>query len=151
MIAELRDRLLSEVTVRKELRSPSTVNRYLSALGKVLTVCMKEWGWIEENPMHKVTKLREAPGRERFLSLKEKNRLLEACRQSRNSNLYPIVSLALITGMRFGEITGLRWGDVNFIQNTITIEKTKNGDRRIIPLLTSAFLPNFSQKLPLLN
>lgn len=138
VIAEGRDQLLNEITVRGALRSSSTVNRYLSALGKALTVAVKEWGWLQDSPMRNVGKPSENPGRERFLSKEEKGRLLQACAESRNLNLLPIVSLALITGMRFGEIVGLRWGDVDFTRCTITLIKTKNGDRRIIPLTKEA-------------
>lgn len=134
VIAQGRDQLLSEETVRKALRSTSTVNRYLSAFGKVLSIAVKEWGWLEDSPMRNVSKPPEAEGRERFLSTDERNRLLEACRASRNPNLLPIVSLALITAMRFGEIAGLKWGDIDFEQGTITLLRTKNGDRRVIPL-----------------
>lgn len=138
VIAEGRDKLLSEVTVRGELRSPSTVNRYLSAFGKALTVAIKEWGWLEDNPIRNVSKPPEGEGRERFLSPEEKVLLLKACSESRNPNLLPIVSLALITGMRFGETAGLRWNNIDFNQCTITLLRTKNGDRRIIPLSDAA-------------
>lgn len=138
VIAEGRDQLLSETTVRGGLRSPSTVNRYLSAIGKALTVAVKEWGWLEVNPIRNVCKPSENEGRERFLSIEEKGRLLQACAESRNPNLLPIVSLALITGMRFGEIAGLRWSDIDFNQRTITLLRTKNGDRRVIPLTDEA-------------
>jgi integrase len=116
VIADGRDQLLSEITVRGGLRNPSTVNRYLSALGKALTVAVKEWGWLEVNPIKNVSKPSESDGRERFLTLDERDRLLQACAESRNPNLLPIVSLALITGMRFGEIAGLRWGDIDVQQ-----------------------------------
>lgn len=138
VIAAGRDHLLQETTVRGGVRNPSTVNRYLSALGKALTVAVKEWGWIEDSPMRNVTKPSESEGRERFLSFDEKDRLLKACRESRNPNLLPIVSLALTTAMRFGEIAGLRWQDIDFDQRTITLSRTKNGDRRIIPLTDEA-------------
>lgn len=138
VIADGRDQLLSETTVRGGLRSSSTVNRYLSAFGKALTVAVKEWGWIEDNPIRNVSKPSEGEGRERFLSLEEKDQLLQACSDSRNPNLLPIVSLALITAMRFGEIAGLRWSDIDFTQRTITLVRTKNGDRRIIPLTDEA-------------
>lgn len=134
IIADCRDQLLNETTVRGQLRSPSTVNRYLSAFGKVLNVAVKEWGWLEVSPMPNVTKPTEGKGRERFLSPSEKERLLQACRESRNPNLLPMVSLALITAMRFGEIAGLHWRDIDFDHSTITLLRTKNGDRRIIPL-----------------
>lgn len=134
VIAECRDILLSETTVRKQLRSSSTVNRYLSAFGKALVVAVKEWGWLDSSPMPNVSKPAEAKGRERFLSPFEKDRLLEECQQSRNPHLYPIVTLALITGMRFGEITGLRWNNIQFDQKKIVLWRTKNGDTRYVPV-----------------
>lgn len=133
-IAEARDALLCELTRLKKLRSPSTANRYLAALSKALSVAVKEWGWLDDSPMRKVTKPSEAPGRERFLSLQEKNRLLEACRASSNPFLYPLVSLSILTAMRFGELIKLKWEDIDFQTGTITLQKTKNGDRRVIPL-----------------
>ncbi len=84
--------------------------------------------------MRRVSKPEEAPGRERFLSLEEGDRLLDECRRSRNANLYPMVALSLITGMRYGELSGLHWRDVDFEQRFITLGQTKNGDRRVIPL-----------------
>lgn len=36
--------------------SPATVNRYLAALGHVLTVAVKGWGWLDDSPMRKVRK-----------------------------------------------------------------------------------------------
>lgn len=146
VIAEGRDHLLNETTIRGGLRSPSTVNRYLSSLGIVLTVSVKEWRWLEENPIRNVTKPSEGEARERFLSMEEKDRLLQACRESRNPNLLPIVSLALITAMRFGEIAGLRWCNIDFEQRTITLWRTKNGDKRVIPLTTEA--TGIFRKLP---
>lgn len=134
-IASARDKLLHEVTGRGSPRSPSTVNRYLSAFGKALTIAVKEWGWLEDNPMQKITRPTENQSRERFLSVMEKEKLLQECAQSRNPNLYPIVALALVTAMRFSEIVGLKWADIDFENKRIFLWKTKNGDRRVIPLI----------------
>ncbi|HDZ26514.1 MAG TPA: site-specific integrase [Candidatus Aminicenantes bacterium] len=138
VLAECRDQLLLEITVRGKLRSPSTTNRYLSAIGKTLSVCKQEWGWIQTNPMENVAKPSEAPAKERFLSPDEKDRLLDACRESRNPNLLPLVGLALVTAMRFGELTGLSWRDVDFANRTITLHRTKNGETRVLPLTRRA-------------
>jgi integrase len=137
LIAEARDTLLNEKTSRKSLRNPSTVNRYLAAFSKALTVAVKEWGWLDDSPMRKVSKPSESSGRSRFLSIEEKDKLLAVCKTSSNPYLYPIVSLALVTGMRFGEIIGLTWENIDFNQNLITLELTKNGERRVIPLTQS--------------
>ena len=40
--------------------------------------------------------------------------------------------------LRYGELIGLRWRDVCFEQRSIALCKTKNGDRRIIPLTDEA-------------
>jgi integrase len=63
---------------------------------------------------------------------------LDACKKSRNVFLHPIVVLALSTGMRKGEILGLRWKDVYFNSKRIIIQETKNGERRAVPLVGSA-------------
>lgn len=137
-ISEARDALLSESTVRGALRSPSTVNRYLAALSKAMAIAVTEWGWLDDSPLRKVAKPSEAPGRNRFLTLEEKDRLLEACKASANSHLYPLVSLALLTAMRYGELVGLLWSDIDFERNTITLRIAKNGDRRVVPLIPAA-------------
>ena len=84
--------------------------------------------------MRKVSKPSEGKGRNRLLSIEEKDRLLQACRLSPSPFLYPIVSIALLTGMRFGEIVNLKWEDIDFLNKIITLEKTKNGERRMLPL-----------------
>lgn len=137
VLADARDALLAEKTPRGTIRNTSTVNRYIAAFSRALTIAMKEWGWIDDTPMRKLSKPPEGKGRNRLLSLEEKNRLLEACQRSPNPHLYPIVMLALLTGMRFGEIVNLRWEDIDYTGKTITLEETKNGERRILPL-TSA-------------
>jgi integrase len=134
VLADARDALLAEKTPRGNIRNPSTANRYLAAFSRALTIAMKEWGWLDDTPMRKVSKPSEGKGRNRLLSIEEKNRLLQACQTSPNIHLYPIVSLALLTGMRFGEIVNLRWEDINYDGKTITLEKTKNGERRVLPL-----------------
>ncbi len=64
--------------VRGALRSSSTVNRYLAALSKAISIAITEWGWLDDSPMRKVSKPSEAPGRNRFLNLEEKDRLLRS-------------------------------------------------------------------------
>jgi integrase len=146
LIAEQRDTLLGESTHQSEKRSPATVNRYLAALSHAFTIAVNEWGWLEDSPMRKVSKPQEPRGRVRFLSDDERTRLLNACRESSNPMLYPVVVLALSTGMRQGEILGLYWRDpknppehrawgvVDVAASRIVLHMTKNGERRVVPL-----------------
>jgi len=59
-------------------------------------------------------------------------RLLTACEQSRNPYLSTIVTIALNTGMRKGEILRLEWDRVDFSRGVLLAEKTKSGRRREI-------------------
>jgi integrase len=115
-------------------RSPPTVNRYLAALSHACGVAVKEWGWLEENPLRKVSKLKESRGRTRFLLDDERAQLLKACQQSDNAYLYPIVVIALSTGMRKSEILNLKWQDIDLDKGAIILHETKNGERRRVPL-----------------
>ena len=68
LISECRDHLMNGVTYRGAYRSAATTNRYLAALSHAFTIAMKEWGWIEHNPLNKIRKCKEPRGRVRFLS-----------------------------------------------------------------------------------
>ena len=80
----------------------------------------------------------EPRGRVRYLSDDERTRLLAECRSSKEKLLYPIVILALSTGMRRGEILGLTWDAVDLERGRIVLEYTKNQDRRGVPLVGPA-------------
>ncbi len=134
LIAEKRDQLAAGITKRNSQRSPSTVVRYMAALSHAFTITVKEWGWIEDNPMRKVTKPKEPRGRVRFLSDEERTRLLTECKNSESPYLYIAVVLALSTGGRRMEILGLCWQDVDLNRGIITLHETKNGERRVLPL-----------------
>ena len=130
-IAAVRDSLA-------ETRSPGTVVRYLAALSHAFTIAIRDWHWIQENPCRLIEWPREPRGRVRFLSDDERVRLLEACRVSRCQPLYAVVMLALLTGMRRGEILGLRWRDVDLERRRLILTETKNNERRQVPLTPKA-------------
>lgn len=138
LIAETRDKLAAQTTRCGTPMSPATVVRYLAALSHAFTLAVEEWHWIEDNPVLKVTKPKEPRGRVRFLSEDERERLLAACRASTSPHLYPVVVLALSTGMRSSEIMGLTWDRVDLQRGRILLEETKNGERRVVPLVGHA-------------
>lgn len=133
-IVRFRNELQATTTRRRRMMSPATVVRYLAALSHAFTVAVKDWGWVDDSPLRKVTKPREPRGRERFLSDDERQLLLEACRESSSKFLYSVVVLAISTGMRSGEIMTLRWPQVDLIQGRILLNATKNDTSRAVPL-----------------
>jgi len=147
LIAEYRDRLQREPAAPKNkrlqadnelrLRAKATVVRYLAALSHVLSMSVKEWGWLEVNPVANVRKPKEGRGRERFLSDGERQRLLDAA-AVHGPSFYALIVLALSTGMRRGEMISLRWSQIDFPRGRITLLKTKNGEIRVVPLAGKA-------------
>lgn len=138
LISQERDALLAENLGDEKApkhRSPSTANRYLAALSKAMSEAVREYHWIHENPVRRVAKESESQGRVRFLSDVERDRLLEACRRSALKELELVVMLALTTGMRRGEILGLRWQDVDLQRRQAVLHNTKNRERRTAPLM----------------
>ncbi|TDI83323.1 MAG: site-specific integrase [Betaproteobacteria bacterium] len=134
LIAQYRDKLAGGITHHGKPRSPATVNRYLAALSIVFTTAVKEWGWVDDTPMRKVSKGKESRGRVRFLSDDERPRLLKTCKASSNPYLYPVVVLALSTGMRQGEIMRLTWDDVDLNRGRAILHETKNDERRAVAI-----------------
>lgn len=130
MIAESRDKLMAEKTPKGTLRSPATANRYLAALSRAFTICQREWQWVKDNPVLRITRPKEAKGRERYLDKDEICRLLAVCKKSKSPYLYAITLFALGTGARKGEILGLKWSDIDFTRRTATFRDTKNGETR---------------------
>ncbi len=126
-LAACRDRLAAD-------RAPGTVNQYLASLSHACSVAVTEWAWLEASPVRRVRRLREPRGRVRFLAEEERARLLQACRASHNRALYPLVVLALATGARKMELLQLTWRDVNLQRATLTLQHTKNRERRTLPL-----------------
>lgn len=136
VIAQARDKLAATPKMRGgDARSAAAVNRTLAALSSACSYAVKELGWLERNPVERVSKMQEPKGRVRFLSKDEElPALLTACRASPNPNLYLAVLLALTTGARQAEVMGLRWPQIDLQARTATLEDTKNGEMRTLPL-----------------
>ncbi len=152
-ISKQRDKLLSEDTLRfstpetgdaeqdakrpRAKRSGATVNRFLASLSTCLAYGVKTLQWIERNPCERIAKPAENKGRVRFLSDDERTALLAACKP--HADLYLAVVLALTTGARQAEVMTLRYGQIDFDRKVITLHQTKNGERRALPLVGTAF------------
>jgi hypothetical protein len=83
----------------------------MTALSAVLTVGMRDFGWLERHPLRSVAKPPAAPDRERVLTIEELHRLFESCKHSRNLLLYPAV-VVLVSKPRHDLLyasASLRW------------------------------------------
>jgi integrase len=91
-----------------------------------------DWGLMPTSPAARVRLFREDRRRVRYLTEEEETGLLDAC----SPQLRRVVLFALHTGMRRGEILGLRWQDVDSKNGVAVIpaEKAKGKRNRFIPL-----------------
>ena len=85
--------------------------------------------------MHRVPKPSLPRGRVRYLSDDGRERLLSACKESANADLYLAVLLALTTGGRQAETMGASWSQIDLNRATLQLEETKNGSRRALHLV----------------
>jgi integrase len=75
-----------------------------------------------------------AEGRDRRLAPDEEKKLFEILDAHSNPMLGWVVRIALLTGMRQGEILSLRKKQVDLERRVVRLDQTKNGDSRVVPL-----------------
>jgi integrase len=116
-----------------EGKAPATVNRRMAMLKHLFRKC-NDWGWADDDTLkiaRRVKMLREPAGRLRYLTPEEVRRLLAECKTSR---LRAVVTVALNTGMRRGEILGMTWDNVDLRNGYILVGQSKNGSARQVPI-----------------
>ena len=108
----------------------STVNRELTIMKKMFNLAI-DWKLAKDNPFSKVKLFSEKDTqKERILTKEEEERLLAES----PDYLRSILTVALNTGMRRGEILNLKWSQVDFERGIIRVERTKSGKNRLIPI-----------------
>lgn len=141
LVASYRDKRLAQG------KSASTVRLELALLGHLFTVAIKEWRLgLARNPVSIIRKPTPARGRDRRLSATDELRLRAAVGQHANPMMTWIFEIALETGMRAGEIIGLRMSQVDLARRIVRLSDTKNNSARTVPLTKSAQL-SFSKSL----
>ncbi len=112
---------------------PATINRELATFQKAFNLARREWEWCTDNPVCSVSMEKENNTRVRWLTVEEEQRLLAAAIPW----LRELVVFAIYTGMRMGEILALTWAGVDLFRRTVTVFRSKNGERRTIPANTT--------------
>jgi len=116
--------------------APATIVRRLAILSRVFNVARTDWGMDGiTNPVETVSKPRVANARERRVSDEEIHAI---CAATASAELGSIVQVAVETGMRRGELCGLRWMHVDLNKRTAHLPTTKNGHARTVPLSSRA-------------
>lgn len=145
------DKLLEKVTpadliawrdARLALTARGSVLRDMTLLGSVLETARRDWNWVRSNPIRDVRRPQEPDHRQRIISASE---IAAMCTtlgydggpiRTVSQSVAVCFLLALETGMRAGELCGLKWADVH--SNFAVLHQTKSGKRREVPLTAEA-------------
>jgi site-specific recombinase XerD len=121
-----------EECIEQEEWAASTVNHYRSLLSLTYRLAIRN-GKAPSNPARSTRHRREDNSRVRYLTPEEDVKLRKVIVEDWPEHM-PELDLALHTGMRLGEMYGLRWDNVNLSGRILTIPRCKNGERRHVRL-----------------
>jgi len=135
--------------VSKKGLSNKTINNHLTALRTCLNTA-KDWGILGDAP--KIKQLKTPPSSFVFLSLVESEALLESA-----TGFWKLMILtALKTGLRLGELRGLKWEDIDFTRRVLTVKRSiykkdevgppKSNKYRVIPLSNGLYYALLSER-----
>ena len=79
------------------------------------------WEWLQINPLLRLEMPRNGAKKMRAMSQEEVGRFLAVTDKGRHAEYF---RTAVVTGMRPGEMAGLRWDDVDFEHSTISIQRS---------------------------
>jgi len=133
--------------------APATVNRCFTLLRAMFNKAIA-WNHLGESPCRGVRTLRENNERVRFLTEAELARLLEAAtrlnsgdvvdsdgkKKRGNRWLRALITVAVNTGLRRGELFHLRWEDVDKDNRILTLRETKDGTTARLPFNDEVWL-----------
>lgn len=129
MIEKYKQARISGKTNRGGYRSPLRVNKELQVLSSIFTLALEK-KLVDARP--KITPFDADGKRVRYLTADEEKRLVAALEGQ--PWLKNIVTMALHTGMRRGEIFGLQWFDVDLNKGVLNVRQTKSGKDRLVPV-----------------
>jgi integrase len=131
-LAAYRDRRLALV-------KPDTVRREMAILHHCLRLAGEEWDVpVLSNLAGRIRLPPPGLSRDRRAGVEELERLIRACATNRTTWLPIVISLAIETGMRRGELLAMEWADVDLGARTVRTTNTKNGHPRTVPLSSVA-------------
>lgn len=128
LIADFRDRRLAMV-------SQGTVRHEINLISAAFNTAIGEWGIGATNPVALIKKPGAGTARTRRITAEEVEAII---RHSASNELPYLLRLGVATGMRRGEMVGLRWDDIDLQRRILVLHTSKTGEGRIVPLSSVA-------------
>jgi integrase len=140
LLARVTPAMIDIVKVKRaEEVKKSSVDRNLQVLRRLFNWCIEQ-GLAVENPVRRVKFFRADTKRLRYLTEEQFARLLdEADKVTRSRWLRAAIELAVFTGLRRGNLLGLQWDWVDWLNRVVRVPRTKSGKPLAIPLNATAY------------
>ena len=134
LIPQFGDRPLERIDVRaverfiaaerREGRAPKSIRNYLGVLHSIFELGIEK-GWTRENPVKRVAKPENSGNPEiRFLTIEEVEAVLVAVPDEVLGSIEATLYLTgAMTGLRQGELLGLRWSDVDWLAGKVRVRR----------------------------
>ena len=127
---------LSELRLQRlKIVSAATVRKELYLVSAIYEIARKEWGLNAlRNPISGIRMPSGANPQRSRIPPETLQKLLQAIQECGHRLLPHIITTALETGMRRGEILGLKWLDIDLERRLAYLADTKSGYARYVPL-----------------
>lgn len=126
--------------LRNESYKSTGINKITGVLNNILVQARKQ-GYIYKNPIEDIGNQKEEPLEYRYFSKEE---IQQFFTYNRNHSQFYFYLIALYTGMRRGELVGLKWDRIDFTNNQILVTRTfdsqglkdttKSSKKRVVPI-----------------
>ena len=114
-----------------------TVRSEVMLIKQIIKVATDHWGMsFINNPMRGLVIPKTHKPRKRRISKEEFDAIMKSALSQKNKYIPLIIEFARETGMRRSEILKLKWKDIK--DGLASLQDTKNGDERTIPLTKKA-------------
>ena len=123
--------------------SPASVIREWNLLSSACNIAVREWRWLQENPMKGVRRPKQPEAREIERLLWALGYDHESPPVTVSSRVGAAMLFAIESALRAGEICALRWGDV-FLDERYFKVRGYEGGGKTAPAVTTQVLPFFS-------
>jgi integrase len=147
-----------DLTNRGEAVTPQTVNREMTVIAATLHKAGEYFAELENWVCPKIPRPKiPTRGRERIISAAESRKILQKLLVSRDSGedyfsyharlrVGQMFEVALLTGMRHGEIAALRWTDYDEKTKTLKVVRTKTDSVSYLSPLPETLMKIFAQR-----
>ena len=104
--------------------SPQTVKRYTTVLRSMLTMAYKMYYMDDDVGLSRRLTFPKEHYQEVDVFTIEEAKAILAAAKAEPINIRLLIELALFTGMRRGEIVGLKWSDINFDKQCLSVKRS---------------------------